>query len=141
MTVRKGTYVLVIDLGEPRTVRAGALGEHLFQAGTYAYAGSAMGGLDQRVSRHLAHEKKVRWHIDHLTTVCDSSRAYESYPDFVPECTLARTIEECGGIPEMKGFGCSDCRCYTHLFRVTPETVSAVVSKCALADFRARESL
>lgn len=71
MPVRRGTYVLTVRLDSPRTVRAGALGELRFDAGTYLYAGSAMGGLDQRISRHLSKEKTIRWHIDSLTMVCD----------------------------------------------------------------------
>jgi Uri superfamily endonuclease len=141
MAVRKGTYVLAIKLQTPRTVRAGALGEHVFGPGMYLYAGSAMGGLDQRLSRHLRREKTLRWHIDYLTSVCDSSEAYESYPDFIPECDLARMISECGGVPELKGFGCSDCRCATHLFRADEEVLQNVVARCRLAPFRARELL
>ena len=135
MTVRKGTYILVITLRSPRLVKVGALGEHLFDPGTYVYTGSAMGGLDQRVSRHLRKEKNIRWHIDNLTTVCDCCEAYESYPDFVPECTLARTAVECGAVPEMKGFGCSDCDCETHPFRAGSDTVSKLVAKASLAPF------
>jgi Uri superfamily endonuclease len=141
MEVRKGTFVLVIKLETSGTVCAGALGGHVFPPGTYLYAGSAMGGLDQRLSRHLRKEKPLRWHVDYLTTVCDSSEAYESYPDPVPECALAGAIEECGGIPEMKGFGCSDCGCATHLFRAGPGTLEEVVARCRLVPFRARQSL
>ena len=141
MEVRKGTYVLVIKLETSRTVCAGALGGHVFPPWTYLYAGSAMCGLDQRLSRHLRKEKTLRWHVDYLTTVCDSSEAYESYPDPVPECALARAIEECGGIPEIKGFGCSDCGCATHLFRAGEGTLEKVVARCRLVPFRTRQSL
>ena len=138
MTVRRGTYILVIKLEHPRLVKVGALGEHLFDPGVYIYVGSAMGGLDHRVSRHLSKEKKIRWHIDNLTTICDSSEAFESYPDPVPECTLADVAQECGAVPEMKGFGCSDCDCVAHLFRADQETVSEIVRRCSLAPFHAR---
>ena len=105
MSVRKGTYALFVTFDRDINITVGALGPHLFRAGTYCYVGSAMGGLDQRVSRHLARCKGIRWHIDRLTTVCDGSEAWESYPDFIGECELARIAEECGGIPEMDGFG------------------------------------
>lgn len=141
MSVRRGTYVLAVYLGAPRRITVGALGTHDFAAGLYLYAGSAMGGLDQRLRRHLSREKTVRWHIDYLTTVCDRSEAYESYPDPVPECGIARTIEACGGIPEMAGFGCSDCRCWTHLFRADGEILAQVVARCSLGPHRAREPL
>ncbi len=117
MTVRRGTYALLIALGSDSVIEVGALGEVPFPSGYYCYVGSAMGGLDQRISRHLAKEKKVRWHIDRLMTAADSVEAFESYPDCVPECELARMAEEAGMEPFAPGFGCSDCRCRTHLFR------------------------
>lgn len=136
MSVRKGTYLLFITLSRDVNITPGALGPHLFKAGTYCYAGSAMGGLDQRLSRHLAHDKKLKWHIDHLTTVCDSAEAWESYPDPIPECTLAAMVQEVGGVPEMDGFGCSDCRCRTHLFRVSPAIRDHLVRSCGLERFQ-----
>ena len=134
--VRKGTYVLFVTLRNETTITAGALGPHTFSPGTYCYVGSAMAGLDQRLKRHLAHDKKLKWHIDHLTTVCDSSEAWESYPDFVPECELADRVGALGGIPEMEHCGCSDCRCLTHLFRVDAGTKADLVSELHLARYR-----
>ncbi len=116
--VRKGTYLLFVTFLRKTNITVGALGPHTFSRGTYCYVGSAMGGLDQRLRRHLAHEKNLKWHIDYLTTVCSTSEAWESYPDFLPECDLAALAERCGAIPEMPGFGCSDCGCKTHLFKV-----------------------
>lgn len=135
MRVRPGTYVLAVTFSRDREITVGALGPHLFRAGTYCYVGSAKGGLDQRVGRHLRREKKIRWHIDYLTTVCDSSRAWESYPDPVPECELARIAERCGGTPELDGFGCSDCGCRSHLFRVDVQTLEKIVSGAGLEPF------
>lgn len=132
MTVRKGTYVLFVIFERDTDINVGAKGPHLFKAGTYCYVGSAMAGLDQRLGRHLAHDKCLKWHIDHLTVRCDRSEAWESYPDFIPECDLGHLVEECGGIPEMQGFGCSDCGCRTHLFRVTPDVRQAVISRVRL---------
>lgn len=137
MSVRKGTYALFLTFANDITVTVGALGPHIFHAGTYCYVGSAMGGLDQRVSRHLTRDKRIRWHIDNLTTVCDSSEAWESYPDPVGECELAHMAEECGGIPEMDGFGCSDCGCRTHLFRMEGGAARELVSRAGLARFPA----
>lgn len=136
MSVRKGTYVLFVTLGSDRNITVGARGPHLFKAGTYCYVGSAMAGLDQRLTRHLAHEKTLKWHIDYLTTVCDSSEAWISYPDPIPECELADRVGALGGIPEMEHFGCSDCRCLTHLFRVDAGTKADLVSELHLARYR-----
>ena len=117
--IRKGTYILIITLGSDADIGVGALGTLHFDKGRYCYVGSAMGGLDQRIRRHLSKEKKVRWHIDNLTLAADHVEAYISYPDFIGECELARIAERSGMAPVHKGFGCSDCDCPTHLFRVT----------------------
>ena len=136
MSVRKGTYVLFVTLGSDRNITVGARGPHLFKAGTYCYVGSAMAGLDQRLTRHLAHDKTLKWHIDYLTTVCDSSEAWISYPEPIPECELADRVGVLGGIPEMEHFGCSDCKCLTHLFRVDAGTKADLVSELHLARYR-----
>ena len=95
MSVRKGTYVLFVTLGSDRNITVGARGPHLFKAGTYCYVGSAMAGLDQRLTRHLAHEKTLKWHIDYLTTVCDSSEAWNLLSGTDPG---VRTGGPCRGI-------------------------------------------
>ena len=137
---RMGTYVLVITLGSDLTTEVGALGTLSFPAGVYLYTGSALGGLDQRVSRHIRHEKTVKWHIDRLTVAADSVIAYESYPDFIPECELASMAGDCGMVPSVDGFGCSDCSCRTHLFRVTDGSLDLLISRARLEPFRDRRN-
>ena len=137
---RMGTYVLIITLGSDLTTEVGALGTLSFPAGVYLYTGSALGGLDQRVSRHIRHEKTVKWHIDRLTVAADSVIAYESYPDYVPECELASMACDCGMVPSVDGFGCSDCSCRTHLFRVTDGSLDLLISRARLEPFRDRRN-
>ena len=137
---RMGTYVLVITLGSDLTTEVGALGTLSFPAGVYLYTGSALGGLDQRVSRHIRHEKTVKWHIDRLTVAADSVIAYESYPDYVPECELASMAGDCGMVRSVDGFGCSDCSCRTHLFRVTDGSLDLLISRARLEPFRDRRN-
>ena len=124
---RKGTYVIVLTLGADAEVRIGALGTFHFDKGSYCYVGSAMGGLDARVQRHLRKEKALRWHVDYLTTISSDSEAYISYPEPVPECDLARMAEDSGMIPCTDGFGCSDCSCRTHLFKVTDGSLGRLI--------------
>lgn len=131
--VRKGTYVLFVTLGRETPVNVGALGPHTFSPGLYCYVGSAMAGLDQRLRRHLAHDKKLKWHIDYLTTVCDSSEAWESYPDPISECELGRIAKACGAVPGMDGFGCSDCGCRTHLFRLSQDSAERLIAEAGLS--------
>jgi len=85
--------------------------------------GSALGGLDPRIERHLRKDKVLKWHADYLTARADSVEAYISYPDYIQECELARMAEESGMVPSHKGFGCSDCRCRTHLFRTDADSM------------------
>ena len=119
--IRKGTYVLFLRFDEPVEAEVGSLGHVILEAGDYCYVGSAMNGLDQRVSRHLSHEKKKRWHIDNLTTVCSDMCAYEHEGDGITECSLSEFLSSTGGTPAIDGFGCSDCGCQTHLFKVDGE--------------------
>lgn len=122
--IRKGTYVLFITLLDSRDIEVGALGIQRFGKGTYCYVGSAMNGLDQRISRHKSKDKTLRWHADYLTVAADGVEAAESYPDPIPECELAMRMEACGAIPFIDGFGCSDCKCRTHLFKVCNKSMS-----------------
>ena len=131
----QGTYVLFMRFRNASDIEVGALGTCHFEPGIYCYVGSAMGGLDQRVGRHLSHEKAMRWHIDRLTVAADEMEAYESYPDFVPECELGRMAESCGGVPAVDGFGCSDCHCRTHLFKINAGSAEALVDKAGLRHF------
>ncbi len=133
--IRRGTYILVVSLGSGLEAEVGSLGTIRLPPGEYVYVGSAMGGLDQRVSRHLRKEKTMRWHIDRLTSVADSVDAYVSYPDPVPECELAAMAEGCGMEPSAKGFGCSDCSCATHLFKADGASIARLVEAAGLVSF------
>lgn len=97
----------------------GALGTLTFPDGYYTYTGSAMKNLRQRVERHIRRDKKVRWHIDYLT----SSPAFEIIDVLVflsaerEECQRNHAIERLlGATPIAKRFGSSDCHeCHSHL--------------------------
>lgn len=133
--MRKGTYVLAVFLDEPFEGRVGSLGDITLDRGMYCYVGSAMNGLDQRIGRHLSRDKVMRWHIDRLTSAAEREEAYESYPDCIPECRLAAAAASCGMEPSVKGFGCSDCKCQTHLFKATPDSLRRLVSEAGLSAF------
>ncbi len=131
-TMRRGTYVLLLDFFSPADLKVGSLGILHFDPGRYCYVGSAMGGLDQRLSRHLRKEKTIRWHIDNLTIAADRVEAWESYPEYIEECMLAHFAEENGMVPVHPGFGCSDCRCRTHLFLAPGDSAERLISSCGL---------
>ena len=133
--IRRGAYVLFLRFDAPVETEAGALGHISLPAGDYCYVGSAMGGLDQRVSRHLSHEKCLRWHIDYLTIVCSDMQALEHEGTSISECGLGRMIAEAGGEPAIVGFGCSDCNCQTHLFRIPRECAERALKAEGMAIF------
>ena len=113
----KGIYVLIIELNHDISCRIRALGELAFQQGFYAYVGSAQNNLELRVKRHQRKEKRLFWHIDYLLNN-EAARVTSVY--HVPrrkaeECTVARLIQDNGALP-VRGFGCSDCQCKSHLF-------------------------
>jgi Uri superfamily endonuclease len=86
-----------------------------FPAGYYAYVGSALGGLEGRVRRHLRSGKKLHWHIDYLLREAAIAGIVVAENVQRCECDIARALErhlEC-----VHGFGASDCRCPSHLFR------------------------
>lgn len=87
-----------------------------FPTGFYLYVGSGGPNALKRVQRHLAQKKRIRWHIDYLTTGRNRMRPVDAYffPG-VPECRLALELgRELSGVSR---FGCSDCACPSHLFR------------------------
>ncbi|MEF8820891.1 MAG: GIY-YIG nuclease family protein [Halovenus sp.] len=113
-----GTYTLVIELPEPADIVVGALGRITFDAGWYAYVGSALGsGGFSRIDRHrelAAGDRDTRhWHIDYLLghpeTRLDTVVTTAAVDG---ECPVARELGD-DGVP---AFGCSDCRCNSHLF-------------------------
>jgi sugar fermentation stimulation protein A len=111
-----GCYLLVIEIPVDREIAAGSLGGIRFEKGWYVYTGSARKNLEQRLSRHLRKVRKQKhWHIDYLTPYAGKMLALPilSYRNL--ECALAADLEHMGGRP-VPGFGCSDCRCGSHLF-------------------------
>ena len=114
----KGVYVLVISVDEDIEVDVGALGSISFEKGLYAYVGSAQNGLEKRVERHLGRAKRKFWHIDYLFDH-DAVRVVKVFykeAGKAEECRIAGKLGEMG--VAVKNFGCSDCGCVSHLFRV-----------------------
>jgi Uri superfamily endonuclease len=94
-----GTYLLALRLPQPRCIRVGALGPINFQPGLYVYLGSARGpgGLAARLGRHCEGGRSEHWHLE----------------------WARRLARAAGTSPQIPGFGASDCRCLTHLVRVS----------------------
>jgi Uri superfamily endonuclease len=112
----KGIYVLIIQLSKNTSVAVGALGKLTFDGGLYAYVGSAQNNLELRVQRHKRKNKRLFWHIDYLLNdkAATITEVLYAHGDKTKECQIARKLEEKS--EPIKGFGCSDCHCKSHLF-------------------------
>ncbi|MEM2025803.1 MAG: GIY-YIG nuclease family protein, partial [Desulfurococcaceae archaeon] len=116
---RAGIYTIVILVESDLEFRSASLGAVTIKKGCYAYTGSALGqgplSLRGRLSRHLRRTKKLKWHIDYLTS--NSSVRVEGVVASVAgkafECMVASHLN--GLASYVEGFGCSDCRCPSHL--------------------------
>jgi Uri superfamily endonuclease len=101
------SYLLIMELPKDTHIAVGRLGTILFEKGKYIYVGSAPS--EKRLERHIRTEKKRFWHIDYFLEKAEIRKIYITEEK---ECDIARSID----LPFIKGFGCSDCRCPSHLF-------------------------
>ena len=85
-----------------------------FGAGFYAYVGSAMNGIEQRVARHRRKDKRLHWHIDYLLKRGGIQDVVRLPSRRKTECQIAS--EYAAEFAAVHGFGSSDCRCPSHLF-------------------------
>ena len=110
----KGCYCLVINLDNTSEIKIGKLGKVNFKKGYYVYVGSAMNSLTARIRRHLSEEKKLRWHIDYLLKESEITDVIYSVSDEKVECELSQCLSQKAA--SVKDFGCSDCKCESHLY-------------------------
>jgi Uri superfamily endonuclease len=110
-------YVLIIQVNKDINMNVGVLGNLNFVKGIYAYVGSAKKGLSKRIQRHLRKYKRKFWHIDYLLND-DNVKVLKVFTvkDLFDECEVAKIMGE-RGVP-MRGFGSSDCKCMSHLFKI-----------------------
>ena len=111
-----GIYGLVLRLSRPRWVVAGKLGHRRLAAGWYVYVGSAKRNLAARLTRHLRHEKRMRWHIDYLRAAARVEEIWIWPWTEGRECRTSARIQALSGAGmPWRGFGSSDCGCASHL--------------------------
>ncbi|MDR2069003.1 MAG: DNA/RNA nuclease SfsA [Spirochaetaceae bacterium] len=112
----RGSYLILLKLPEPAKIAAGSLGPRLYTPGWYVYAGSAQKNLSTRINRHLRKIRKQKhWHLDYLTPHAETIKALPVFSYRNLECSLAKALADLGG-RAVPGFGCSDCRCKSHLY-------------------------
>ncbi|MCW4045899.1 MAG: GIY-YIG nuclease family protein [Candidatus Bathyarchaeota archaeon] len=135
----KGVYVLIIEITADVEIQVGALGTLAFKKGFYVYVGSAQNNLEKRVQRHLRKEKRLFWHVDYLlnneaTKIVDV-RCKQG--DKTEECKIASWMAETNA--GVAGFGCSDCRCKSHLFYV--ENIKLFTEEIQVLNIRKQKEL
>ena len=114
----QGVYVLLFKT--EGKFRVGSLGS-VRLSGVYAYVGSAQKNLKARLERHLRKNKRIHWHIDY---VLSSSRTkilkiyVKENASKKEECKTANLLGNKLKLEPIPKFGSSDCRCFTHLFRL-----------------------
>jgi len=109
-----GVYILLIELDRPEVIRISNTRNFDLQEGFHGYVGSALSGLERRLGRHLGSRKKLYWHIDHLLTTASIRKIICAETSERKECTVAQMLSQ--RLPWIAGFGCSDCKCRSHLF-------------------------
>jgi len=123
----KGSYILIIEIDQDKDIQIGSIGTITFKKGFYAYIGSALNGLEQRIERHVRKQKRLHWHIDFLLEHGKIVEVFyrESYNR--EECEIANIFHK-----KLKGitnFGCSDCKCKSHLFCGDKSKILEIISK------------
>lgn len=114
----RGIYILFVSIDKKKEIRIGSLGKLVFEKGLYAYVGSAQNNLEKRIARHFKKRKRVFWHIDYLLSdehVKIISVFFREAPKS-EECHIARALSNL--YEYVKGFGSSDCKCPSHLFKI-----------------------
>lgn len=113
-----GIYILEIYVSKPILILR--FPDVIFKKGYYYYTGSAQANLAKRVDRHFRKNKKIHWHIDYITSHCDSTVTnswliIDKKKDF--ECVYNRKLLNTFNLTiPVKGFGNSDCSfCDSHL--------------------------
>lgn len=118
----KGTYTIVVRCKHTGVTTFGKLGQAKLRKGHYLYTGSALGhgavSLEGRLERHMRHQKRLKWHVDYLTSQadCNVTGAVYVISDDHLECRVNRSIsKELDISPVLLKIGASDCKCNGHL--------------------------
>ncbi len=129
----KGSYLIIIKLEDNKNFKVGKLGKIDFKKGYYVYVGSAMKGLEKRIQRHLRTQKKIHWHIDYFLSQARIINVFFKLSNNKQECKIAESLGE--KLSSITGFGCSDCKCKTHLFSGAYEDIQNAISKLQMTEY------
>jgi Uri superfamily endonuclease len=115
-----GIYILEIQVPKNFSLGIPKFKGKKINSGFYYYVGSAQKNLEQRINRHLRKDKKLHWHIDHLTKPeRNQIKSILVFQDHVKdfECRLVSDLEIIYNfLHPIRSFGNSDCKiCKSHL--------------------------
>jgi len=119
MQSHPGTYTLVLESSDEKSLKIGKLGTLQLKPGFYVYVGSAFGpgGLQARIKHHIHHRGRPHWHLDYLRPALSFCEIWYTYDQTRREHQWATNhLQTRGSILPLLGFGASDCRCPSHLF-------------------------
>ena len=118
-------YIIVIDVVSDIKITLRSIGTVTVERGSYVYIGSARKVRPYlRVHRHFITNKKLRWHIDYLTSSTNVRARLGIICYSLSEDSLYNFLLNYLK-PVVKGFGCSDYRGIhvSHLFKLDSEEV------------------
>lgn len=133
MKSEPGTYALILRSRSPVKAQIGRLLQIDLELGYYIYVGSAFGpgGVQARVLRHCRRRKLHHWHIDYLSEFLSPHGAWYSHDISRLEHQWAEVLFDMSGMSSIQGFGCSDCKCSSHLFHTSTAPDFALFSNIA----------
>jgi Uri superfamily endonuclease len=119
--VKSGIYILEIFAGQPFQLLIKKFSGVKFDKGYYYYVGSAQKNFYHRIKRHLRKNKKIHWHIDHITTIPSNKIIAVYYIKNGPKNMEIKIANDMLVFPQItipaKGFGNSDNpEAESHLF-------------------------
>ena len=133
MKSEPGTYALILRSRSNAKVQIGRWRQIDLAPGYYIYVSSAFGsgGVQARVLRHCRKAKPHHWHIDYLREFLNPVGAWYSHDTACLEHLWAQVFCDMRGVSSIQGFGCSDCKCYSHLFQASTAPDFALFSNMA----------
>jgi len=129
----KGSYILLIELKDDREILVGKFGKQYFKKGFYLYVGSSLNSLEKRINRHLRKKKKLHWHIDYLLQYASIVDVFYINDTHRRECSIAETLSK--NLPSILGFGCTDCKCKSHLFYDSEKELRALINRLKMLKY------
>ena len=114
--VMKGVYFVFFRMKKEKSIEIGALGEISFSPGMYVYVCSGHKSVEKRIERHFSEPENLHWHIDYFSEEAKATNYFILPEKSSFECVMAEILSKKG--EPVESFGCSDCECEAHLFRI-----------------------